>query len=214
MSNGSFSCSYRTAVRASGTVGIGRAKCGDQRDACQHGAERLAIEHVNLAAAAALARMLVECRLEHRRPEEDARQAEARSVASANRSAVDATARRRARTAASCPALPRRSFPRTGPCRDTRSRCRASECSGEGITHGSPRGVVVHVAPPARHRDDVEVGADAEVLVEQARQLADRHAVAHRNRDRGRRTTRSPGPASAPRPRCRRSGSAGRTRSP
>ena len=30
-------------------------------------------------------------------------------------------------------------------------------------------------------RDDLEIGPDAEVLVEQPRQLADRHAVARRN---------------------------------
>ena len=53
---------------------------------------------------------------------------------------------------------------------------------GDGMTHGTSVVVVIHLAPPALHRHDLEVGADAEVLVEQARQLADRHAVPHRDR--------------------------------
>ena len=54
---------------------------------------------------------------------------------------------------------------------------------GDGITHGSAGLVGVHVAPPALHRHDLERGADAEVLVEEPRQLADRHAVPHRDRE-------------------------------
>ena len=53
---------------------------------------------------------------------------------------------------------------------------------GEGITHGTSVVVVIRLALPAFHRHDLEIGADAEVLVEEPRQLADRHPVAHRNR--------------------------------
>ena len=49
---------------------------------------------------------------------------------------------------------------------------------GEGITQG-PVVVPIHVARPALHRHHLELGAEAMVLVEQPRQLADRHAVAH-----------------------------------
>ena len=44
-------------------------------------------------------------------------------------------------------------------------------------------GLVVSTSRAAsRHRHDLELGADAEVIVEEPRQLADRHAVPHRDR--------------------------------
>ncbi len=54
---------------------------------------------------------------------------------------------------------------------------------GDGITKGRPVCVEVHrrATSPASRRP--RAGADLEVLVEEARQLADRHAVAHRDRE-------------------------------
>ena len=40
-----------------------------------------------------------------------------------------------------------------------------------------------HRARPTLHRDDVNRGRDPEMVVEEPRQLADRHAVAHRDRE-------------------------------
>ena len=53
---------------------------------------------------------------------------------------------------------------------------------GDGITHGTSGVVVIHLPLPAVHRHDFEVGADAEVIVEEPRELADRHPVPHRDR--------------------------------
>jgi hypothetical protein len=43
---------------------------------------------------------------------------------------------------------------------------------GEGITHGSPGLVGVHVTPPAFHRHHFELSADRVDLVEETGQLA------------------------------------------
>ena len=53
---------------------------------------------------------------------------------------------------------------------------------GDGITHGRPVSSKYIVARQPSIATTSSVGADAEVLVEQPRQLADRHAVAHRDR--------------------------------
>ena len=208
-------CSYSYGgsrqPKRSGSRGAER---GDQRDAGFDRAERLAIEDVDLAAAAAGLRVLVERRLEHRPAGRTRRAARARSAPSANAFRVHPRRAEQLERLASCRALPRRWCPRTAPCRDRRSPSRASGCSATAARTECPVGVEVHVAAPAFHRHDLEVGADAELLVEQPRQLADGHAVPHRQRDTGRRTTRSRAPASALRPRCRRSGSADRRRSP
>src|SRR6516164_11767009 len=42
--------------------------------------------------------------------------------------------------------------------------------------------IEVHLAAPPLHRKHLEVGADAELVVEKPRQLANRHAVTHRDR--------------------------------
>ena len=52
---------------------------------------------------------------------------------------------------------------------------------GDGITQGTIGRVPIHVARPALHRHDFELGVDAVMLVEQPRKLGDGHAVAHRH---------------------------------
>ena len=52
---------------------------------------------------------------------------------------------------------------------------------GDGITQGRSGRVPIHVARPALHRHDFELGADAVMLVEQPRKLGNGHAVAHRH---------------------------------
>ena len=54
---------------------------------------------------------------------------------------------------------------------------------GDGRTHGSAGLVEEHRARPALHRHDVDRCRDPEMVVEEPRQLADRHAVAHRDRE-------------------------------
>ena len=110
-----------------------------------------AIEHVDLAAAAARLRVLVERRLEDRRPEVDARQLERvhRRRQTARRRP---TARRPARTAASCRALPTRSCLRTAPCPDRRSPCRASACSATASPTAAP---VVVVSTSSRRQPSI-----------------------------------------------------------
>ena len=54
---------------------------------------------------------------------------------------------------------------------------------GDGSTHGRPVSSKYIAARPAVHRHDVDRGVDAEVIVEEPRQLADRHAVPHRDRE-------------------------------
>ncbi len=51
------------------------------------------------------------------------------------------------------------------------------------MTHGSPVSSKYIAARPALERHDVERRADAELVVEEPRQLADRQAVAQRNRE-------------------------------
>ena len=85
-----------------------------------------------------------------------------------------------ARTASSSRAPRRRSCPRTAPSPGRRWRCRASGCSATAAPKGC-RSRRRHVAAPALHGDDLEVRADAEGVVEEPRQLADRHAVPHRD---------------------------------
>ena len=150
--------------------------------AARTGRKRAAIGHVDLAAAAGLLRVLLERRLEER-PAGSARPA-ARARSSRPRAARRrSTARRSARTAASCRALPTASCPRRAPRPDRRSRVSSVGMFGDGM-HPRQAGLVeVHRAPPAVHRHDVERAADAELVVEQPRQLADRHAVAQRNRE-------------------------------
>ena len=69
---------------------------------------------------------------------------------------------------------------------------------GDGITHGSP------VASKYMSRRQPSIGTTSRSapmpnsVVEEPRQLADRHAVPHRDRDTGRRTTRSRGTSIGP----------------
>ena len=121
------------------------------------------------------------------------------------------TARQSARTAWSSHALPTASSLRPAPCPDRRSRCRASARWGTASST-AVRVVPVHLARPAFHRHDLEVGANP--LVEVQRQLRDRHAVPHRHPELPdepleSRLERRPFDAQA-----RRWGWAGRTRSP
>ena len=123
--------------------------------------------------------VLLERRLEHHRSEDDAGQ----------RVRVEPVGKRFGLHPRRAHHLerPRGAAPFRGEC--------ALEQHGAGIDHGGverghvrrghdPRrtGLVAEIrSPPAVHGHHVEVGADAEVLVEEPRQLAHRHAVAHRD---------------------------------
>ena len=52
---------------------------------------------------------------------------------------------------------------------------------GDGITQGRSGRIPIHVARPALHGHDFELGIDAVMLVEQPSKLGDGHAVAHRH---------------------------------
>ena len=54
---------------------------------------------------------------------------------------------------------------------------------GDGNTQGKPVSSQYIAAPPAAHLDHLDVGADAKVLVEQSRQLADRHSMTRGDRE-------------------------------
>ena len=118
-----------------------------------------------------------------RRPAGSARPAaRARFIASAKRSASTQGAPTQLERPAWCRGPPTRWCPRTAPSPDRRWRCRASGCSATAAPTACPVVVEIHRPAPALHRDDLEVGADAERVVEEARELADGHAVPHRNR--------------------------------
>ena len=140
---------------AGGTRRSARPPSGPARNACRS-------SHVDLAAAAGLLRVLLERRLEERRPEVHAGQA-ARVHRVGEPIRRRSTARRSARTAASCRGPPTASFPRTAPRPDRRSALSSVGMFGDGITHGRPVSSKYMLARPAVHRDDVERGADAEV---------------------------------------------------
>ena len=168
---------------------------------------------VNLAAAAGRVGVLVKRRLEHDRPEVRARQAQ-RGSARRRTAPRQSTARP---TSSNGRVVPRPSemfvpsnstVPGYTIARVERRHVRRRHAPRQA------RLIEIHVAAPALHLHDLEVRADAEVLVEQARQLADRHAVPHRNREAARRTTRIPRRASALRLRARRSDSGDRRRRP
>ena len=159
MSNGSFSCSYsyggcRHWNFAGFCARISTSTATRGLDA----AERVAIEHMYLAAAARLLRVLLKRRLEDDRPEVHARQI-VRTRVSRRALRHRPTARQSARTAASCLDPPTRSCPRTAPCPDRRPRCRPSACSetasptaGRCLRSTSPRrqssiGTTVRSAP-------------------------------------------------------------------
>ena len=145
------------------------------------GAERRAVRHVNLAAAACDFGVLVERRLEQRRPEMHARQA-ARIQSRGEWLRRRPTARHQLERLASCRGPRRRSCPRTARCPGRRPRSRASGCSATAAPRAARSSSKYIAARPALHRHDLELGADAELLVEEPRQLADRHAVPHRDR--------------------------------
>ena len=163
--------------------GSGGAERVDQRDAGFDRPERRAIEHVNLAAAARWSARACGTSARTPRAGRTRRAAPSAFIAVGEPLRVDPRRADAARTAASCRALPRRSCLRTAPCPDRRSRVSSVGMFGDGITHGSPVVVEVHrraSSPPSRTTS--RSAPMPNVLVEQPRELADRHAVAHRNR--------------------------------
>ena len=91
-------------------------------------------------------------------------------------------ARRPARTASSCRVLPRGSCPRTAPCPGRRSPCRASACSATA----SPTAARSRRSTCSRRQPSIGTTSRSapmpNALVEEPRELADRHAVPHRDR--------------------------------
>ena len=109
-----------------------------QRDAGFDRPERRAIEHVDLAAAAARAARA--CGTSARRPRAGSarRAARSRSSPSAKRSASTHGAPTQLERPASCRAPRRRSSLRTAPCPDRRSPSRASGCSATASPRAAP----------------------------------------------------------------------------
>ena len=184
MSIGCLSCSYsyggsRQAKRA----GSCAPEFGHQFHRVRTGRKRARSSHVDLAAAARLLRVLLERRLEERRPEVHARQLRARS--SRRRAAPPSI--HGAPMSSNGRVVPRpsdsmRAFEQHG----ARIDDRAVERRHVRRRHDPRQAGLVEV-----HRSRVQPSsgttssarADAELVVEQARELADRHAVAQRDRE-------------------------------
>ena len=130
----------RTAARASGSDrGSAARNAAMSATPVSTGRKRSRSSDVNLAAAARLLRVLVERRLEDRRPE-DARLAAAAGSSPRRTARRRSTARRRARTAASCPRPSETFVPSnsTVPGIDD-GACRASACSATASPRGAGR---------------------------------------------------------------------------
>ena len=169
-----------TADRASGNRGSAARNAATSATPVATGRNSRRSSDVHLAAAAADARA---CGTSARTP-----------PAGSARPAVDARLSADARRSALTPGAPTSSNGRVvpAPLGDARAleqhRSRIDERRLERRhvrRRHDPRRpglVVVHRTLPPLHRHDVEVCANAEVLVEEPRQLANRHPVTHRNR--------------------------------
>ena len=161
-------------------IGILAAELVDELHCGAERGEPAAVEDVDLAASARVPRVFLERRLEERRPEVDARKVPCVHLVG-EPLAVD----------------PRRPDHLERPRRPTalgqhrsleQHRARIDDRAVERRqirrrNHPGETGLVqVHRPLPAVERDDLELGADAERVVEEPGELADRHPVAHRDR--------------------------------
>ena len=145
---------------------------GDRREIAARG-------HVNLAAAAGGLRVLLEGRLERRCAEMDAFQPDAVQARGEHLAVEPGRADQLEGTR--CAA----SFRQHRALEQHRARIDDGRVERRHIGGGHHPGdvgrVEIHVPRPALHRHGLELGADLEMLVEQARELGDGHAVAHRH---------------------------------